>query len=445
MKIINKTALVALMALAAATPAGAQSRHISLDEAVSMSLQNSKQLRISGAKITEADANLRQAKDGRLPNVTVSGTYLRLANPDIDLKIKTGSGSGNPDAKSTPDVNQAAYGIANASYPLFAGFRIQSGIESAKYLAQAARLDADNDRQGVIINAIGAYANLYKATEAVRLVKQNLSQSQQRVKDFSSLEQNGLMARNDLLKAQLQQSNVELSLLDAENNLRITNINMNLMLGLPESTELSVDSAFSYAADDRSMEDWEGLAIQSRKDAAALVLRAKSAEQGIRNAKSEAYPTIALTGGYIGAYVPNVITIKDAINAGIGVQYNLGSLWKNNTQLTQARARLLEVQSNQSLLEDNIRVQVTQAYQNFLLSKKKIYVYEKAVEQAQENYRIVNNKYGNSLATATEVLDADVASLQAQLNYALSKADAAVAYQRLLQATGTIAAGNATR
>ena len=96
-------------------------------------------------------------------------------------------------------------------------------------------------------------------------------------------------------------------------------------------------------------------------------------------------------------------------------------------------------------MNDNVRLQVTQAYENYLLSQKKIDVYSKAVEQAQENYRITNNKYTNSLATTTDLLDADVAQLQAELNYQFSKADAAVSYNKLLQTAGQLSAGAATK
>ncbi len=72
-------------------------------------------------------------------------------------------------------------------------------------------------------------------------MKENLEQSRQRDKEFSSLEQNGILARNDLLKVQLQTSNIELSLADAESNWRLANINIDIMLGLPEKTNIVQD------------------------------------------------------------------------------------------------------------------------------------------------------------------------------------------------------------
>jgi outer membrane protein TolC len=240
------------------------------------------------------------------------------------------------------------------------------------------------------------------------------------------------------LKAQLQASNVELSLLEAENNLHITNENMDLMLGLSEDTQIEPDSTFPSDIKQRTLVDWENAAFLNRRDAASLAYRTKAAEQGIRAAKGDYYPSIAVTAGYIGAYVPNVITIKDAVNAGIGLRYSPSSLWKNGSKVAEAKARVAELQANQGQLEDAIRLQTTQAYEAYLLSEKKIEVYRTAVTQAEENYRIVYNKNINSLATTTEVLDADVAQLQAKLNYAFARADAAVTYQKLLQTTGLL-------
>jgi outer membrane protein TolC len=65
-------------------------------------------------------------------------------------------------------------------------------------------------------------------------------------------------------------------------------------------------------------------------------------------------------------------------------------------------------------------------------------VYKKAVDQANENYRITKDKFDNSLVTTTDLLEADVAQLQAQLSSLLSKADALVAYKKLQQTAGVL-------
>lgn len=418
----------------------AQSRKaIALNEAIELSIKNSKQLKLSQAKVAEATNAVRTASDRQLPEVSVSGSYLRVNQPNVDMKMKSDGNNGGNEG-GMPKVDQAAYGMASLSVPIFSGFMIQSAKESARYLAQAAKLDADKDREEVIENTIAAYSNLYKATAAVNLVKENLRQSQQRVNDFVNMEKNGLLARNDLLKSQLQHSNIEVSLTQAESDLKVARINMNIMLGLPDETELDLDttSFLSQSAEGKGVADWEQLAQQQRKDAAALQAREKAATAGIRSAKGEYFPSLAFTGGYVGIYVPNVITVTNAVNAGIGLKYNLSTLWKAGSRVNDAKIKLQQVQANEEMLTDAIHLQVNQAYENYVVSRKKIDMYEKAIEQADENYRITKNKHTNSLATTTDLLEADVAELQAKLNYTFAKADAVVAYNKLLQSAGVL-------
>jgi len=355
------------------------------------------------------------------------------------MKIK-GNGSGTGEPAESPKPSQAAYATANVTMPLFSGFRLKYGIESAKYLEQAARLDAEDDKEAIILNTIEAYNNLYKAKEAVDLVDESLTSARQRVNQFSSLEKNGLLPRNELLKAQLQASNTELSLLDAQSNWQVATVNMNLLLGLPEVNEIMLDStSFQPVADLKTLEEYIQSAITHRHDLEAMEYRKKAAATSVKAIQGEKLPSIALTGGYLALAVPDVLTVTNAINLGLGIQYSISSLWKNKAKVQQARAREQQIQAGEEMMLDGIRLQVNKAYQAYLLSMKKIDVYETAVEQATENFRIINNKYNNSLATTTELLEADVAQLQSKMNYAFAKSDAVVAYKQLLQSAGLLA------
>jgi outer membrane protein TolC len=85
-----------------------------------------------------------------------------------------------------------------------------------------------------------------------------------------------------------------------------------------------------------------------------------------------------------------------------------------------------------------VRLQVNQDYQNYLSGQKKIEVYTKALTLAVENYRITKNKYDNNLVSTTDLLDADVAQMQARLNLTLSKIEVMTAYNKLLHTAGLL-------
>ncbi|HRI19837.1 MAG TPA: TolC family protein [Panacibacter sp.] len=440
-QIVYKLVFIPLLLLLLQTQAQ-EVKTITLNEAIGLSIKNSKQLKLSKARIDEAIAATKEATERKLPDASISGSYLRIAKPTINYKTGGGSSDtsgGGGGTAATPTINQALYGMANLSLPLYSGLKIRYGIESAKYLEQATMLDADNDKQGIILNTIAAYINLFKANAATKLVEENLEQSRKRDTDFSNLEKNGLLARNDLLKAQLQTSNIELALLDAQNSIQLATVNMNLMLGLPETTKLLPDSAsIQQAGELKTIEEYEQLAAQNRNDVKALGYREKAADAAVKAAKGNYYPSIALTGGYVAADIPSFLTVTNALNIGIGVKYSLSSLWKTKSKIEQAQAQQQQLQASGDMLTDEIHLSINKAYQGYASGLKKIEVYNKAVEQATENYRISKNKYDNSLLLLTDLLDADVAQLQAKLNLTLAKADVVLSYQTLLQKAGML-------
>lgn len=408
-------------------------RKISLEEAIDLSIKNSKPLKAAQARIQQATANTTISKQKQLPDLSISGGYLRVTQPNI-VQAHPPSTPGTPIS-----VDQVAYGMANLSLPVYAGMKIQYGIKSAEFLEKAALLDADQDKEAVILNTIDAFSNLYKAKANLRVIQQNLAQSKSRDADFANLEKNGLLARNDKLKALLQTANIELTLADVENNLKVTMVNMNIMLGLPEETTLMPDSASLVEPGVvKSIQDYEQLALQNRKDMQAIGYRKQASEAGIKTAKSDYFPSLSLTGGYVALDVPNFITITNAFTFGVGLKYSVSSLWKTNAYVTQAKAKLAEVQANEEELNENIRRQINQAYEALLTAEKKIEVSQVAIENGKENYKIVKNKYDNSLLTVTDLLDANVLMLQSQISLELAKADAIVAYNVLLERAGIL-------
>jgi outer membrane protein TolC len=113
-------------------------------------------------------------------------------------------------------------------------------------------------------------------------------------------------------------------------------------------------------------------------------------------------------------------------------------LYKNGAKVRQAQAEEKILEVTKENLDDNIRMQIFQAYNNYSESLKKIEVYKVAIVQAEENYRVTKNKYDNGLETTTNLLDADVALRQTRINFEYARADAAVAYNKIYETVGTL-------
>jgi len=246
---------------------------------------------------------------------------------------------------------------------------------------------------------------------------------------------NGLMARNDLLKAQLQGSNIQLSMDNAQKNFNVINYQLVTLLKLPENTIVDIDIE---AVKNDMVLNRNASVEAKRSDFEALSFQQKAAEANVKASQSGYYPSIALMGGYIAFDLKNVLTVTNAMNFGVGVNYDLSNIFKNGKEVKLAKSKAEQAKTAVSMMNDKIKEEVQQAQENYNLSEKQNAVYKQAVEQAAENYRIVKDKYDNSLSTTNDLLEADTQQLQTKINLALSQADIALKYYQLQFASGKL-------
>lgn len=436
---INFTVVVLLLSAGfILNPSFGFSQHkdqLTLSDAIQQGLNYNKNIVIGKAKIVEASAQVQAAKDAKLPGLSISSSYLRLTHANIDIQ-KSGNNTNPPSANPSP--NSALYGIANASLPLYTGGKLKYNMKRANLLQKASELDLQTTREAVEYNVLLAYANVYITSKLINIIKENYSSSISRDSTLSRLEQNGIIARNDLLKAKLHTSELQIKLLEARSNHELAISQLNILLGHNENDSLEIDENFSTTLPAiLPYENYLSTAMQNRADLQASDVRILASGTGIKLAKTEAYPNLALTGGYIAADIPGVLKITNAINIGLGLQYNLSSIWKKNTALSIAQAVETESLANKEIVNDNIKSALITDYRAYILSTQKIALYDQTLEQANENYRITKNKYDNNLSSVNDLLDAEAYVTQSKINKTLAAADEFIKYKKLLLTTGT--------
>ena len=333
---------------------------------------------------------------------------------------------------------------ASLSETIFSGFRLKYAMASQKYLQQAASLDAQKDSDEIAFAIVNAFYNIYKLNQSQKVVADNLKETQSHLNDVNNWEKNGIATHNEVLKWELQQSNVELTELDLENNLNVANYNMNLMLGLNGDVKIDVDSASLFSNKElNSMEEYQKQASSNRGDLMAMDLRNKSLLNALKVSKNGYYPTVAVGANYYynrpnSRIFPVTDEFKNTWDAGVTLSFDITNLYTNRHTIEEAKANADQVEQQKNILRDGIKMEVNQNYLTYLQSKKKIDVLTKSVIQAEENNRITNNKYKNQLVLQSELADADNALLQTKINLILAKADAEIAYYKLLKSIGTI-------
>lgn len=417
-----------------ATAADAQERtSLTLDEAVHLAWTKSNEVNLADSKVNSSKYELQSKKNSQYPDLKLSGQYQHFLEPNVDIKFGE-SGSGT----AFPSGNQLLIGQLSASLPVFAGFKMQNNIKISENLYQAETATALQTKEEIAMRVVNYYASLYKAQKTLELLKENQKQAEQRVKDFTEMEKNGIIPRNDLLKAQLQVSKIQLSIDDMNKNLNVVNHYLVSLLKLPSEAKLKINESDFANFQTNNVPTDEKLALENRKDLKAVDYQEKATEANIKMAKSTYYPSVSLVGGYANLALENVITVQNAINFGVGISYDLSGILKHNSSIKMAESKSQETKNYKEILTDNIKVQVKKAIEEYDLALKQKEVYIEAATQSLENYRIVKDKYDNGLSDTNDLLEADVEQLGSKINNALARANVIQKYYELLSATGQL-------
>ncbi len=416
-----------------------EKKQLTLDEAITLAVTKSTEAGLADTKVATSKFDLESTKNNQYPDFKVSGQYMRITDPSVKLRLPLGGEPAEGESTtSSPSVNQIMFAQASLSVPLFSGFKIKNSIDASENLYQAQTFTAANTKEQLAMQAVLLYVNLYKAQESVELIKENLKSANQRVTDFTAMEENGLLARNDFLKAQLQVTNIQATLDDAITKESKINYQLVTLLKLPEGTRLMPSDAYFKNAGGITPSITQSDAITQRKDLESLRWQQKASEANVKIAKGDYYPSIAFSAGYVALDIQNVVRVTNAMNFGVGVSYDLAGIFKNGKKVKAAQSRALEVKQELEIQTDRVKVQVQESLENYNLSIKQNKSYTDAVAQSTENYRIVKDKYDNGLVDTNDLLEADVQQLQAKINEAFSKADITQRYYELLNASGKL-------
>lgn len=410
-----------------------ETRPITLKQAIEGGLQHSKSIQAAAAATQTSTQRVKSAKNAQYPSVNISTEYLHLfTNTNIDLKIPlpNSESSGGTDKVSPSHL---LIGQANASLPLFHGFKIRNAIKQSEYAVELSKISETASKEDAVWQTINLYFGLYKTQQSIAVLNENLSRAKQRVRDFQNFLDNGIIARNDLLRAKLQTSNVELSLEETKTTYKNLNYRLNLLIGLPENTVIAVEQAKELPLLPVSNAEFN-----NRKDIQILEERSKMTKNGIRLARAGYYPSLGISAGYMALDLDQVAKVTNATNVGVALKYDLTSIFKNRAEVKIAKSQDLENDFQIELLADKAKVETQEAYNKYVLALKKNEVITDALEQANENFRIVKDKYDNGLADTDDLLEADIQQLQAQINQVLGEVDEQLSIYEYAFTTGNL-------
>jgi len=435
-----KAILVMILVLLLAHCTFAQSgeeRVISIDSIFILVERNSTQLKMSETKVETAKQAVSIAGNIRLPSVDIGFSALYLGNGTIlDRNFSNSQNAPMPHFGSNFSIE--------ASYLVFAGGAVLNSIAKAELESQIAELAHKKNLSDMRFLVAGYYLDLYKLQNQRRVFLKNIEQTEVLIQQISAKQTEGMALVNDLTRYELMLQNLKLALTEIENNISIINQHLVITLGLPKETAIAADTTIqNRELVPISQEELMQIAVQNRPGLQMAAIYKSITEKQVKLAKANYYPSLAIVAvdnlnGPITIEVPPINKNFNYWYVGFGLKYNLASLYKSSKEVRLAKSSRSTASYAQTLELEYTQTAVFTARTKFLESFEKLRTYEKTFQLARENYTVVNNRYLNDLVLITEMLDASITKLNAELQVVNANLNVIYNHFMLLREIGTL-------
>ncbi|MGQ0647182.1 MAG: TolC family protein [Gemmatimonadaceae bacterium] len=447
--------MAALLAASSLPAQHGDSLRLTIEDAVRRAVRESDEARVARAQIEVTEAQITTARAAGLPQMRLSSSYsqvLRNARAEIV-------------GQSIFGQNYNYTGNVNISQVLFQGGRVFAGSRAAGDARRAATLTRAETEAFVAVDVQRAYLTVQLNQELVQIQQRNFELAADRVALVERLEAAGRSSRFDVLRARVERTNLEPTLLQARNVLELAEIELRRVLNIPADQPVLLtsflDTAGLHAAARTVTADSTSNPVRSSERAAVSTLDAR--REGIRVARADLMPTITtfFQTGYTAlpsnngfptvwgrtshAFCPpgSAPTRICQNNGWFGDRsFGLQVAWplfdglrtKGNIDLAQAQVKLAQLQVDQE--RERVGVERARAWAEFRRAESSFEAQRANADQAEEAYRIAALRFERGLSTQLEVSDAQLALLTARTNAARASTEFYLATAELARARG---------
>jgi outer membrane protein TolC len=412
---------LAVPLLVGAGSADAQSpgQVLTLEQAIALALEHNHQIGVADAVIVQAEARTDEAEAGMYPRIDLWETFMRTTNPVYVFGNKLGQGSFTLedfqlDALNSPDPYNNWNTRFSVTQPVWTGGRISRHVEAAELGHEAALAQRERTRQAVIHQAVEAFTGAVVADRHLRVAEEGLRTAQAHVALVETMRSAGLVVESDVLQARLRESEVEEMVIRAKTAIDIAHAALNMTMGRDLDTPFSLPETVDVPeVPDDDLHELIDEAMLSRPDLSAARSQMAAAGKMVDAARAEIWPTVGFSGSF-------EMNDKDFIGAE-GTNWTLvGALqWSifdgaRSARVRQKTAEQLQAERSTKLLEQSISLQVREAFLERGAAAQRLEQARLSMDLAEENIRIVENRYREGLTTLIELLDAQTALTQAR-------------------------------
>jgi outer membrane protein len=383
-----------------------QDKKWSLTECIEQALQENTAINQKKLANTVSELTLEQSKASRIPTLSGSTSqgfnFGRSLDPYTNTYIAQNIASNNFSLSS--NLN------------LFTGFQTTNTIKKNELDLKAGTLDLEKTRKDVTLNVTLAYLQILFAYEQVENAKSQVESTQSQVDKTEILVNAGTLPIGNLYAVQSQLSTDKYSLVNAENQLSISKVNLMQLMELPvdpafdvirpnlgniifsTSTETAPDSIYSKA-------------LRVQPDVASSEIKVTSAETNLKISKAAMYPRLSISAGISSAYSDQrQRTFDEQLNDNFSQSVRLSlsvpifNQKQVSTSIQKSRVNVLSSQLNAQDAKNQLRKNIEQAYNDMIAAQHNYDAVQNQLVSTETSYNDSKRKYELGMITATDYL-----------------------------------------
>lgn len=392
----------------------------SLEDCIQIALKNNPAIISSSYTVDESAVRIDEARSGYFPSININSSFDR---------------SSNKGAITSPYNNYNA-GVS-ARYYLFQGLKTDATVNAANSNYQASNYQNEVNKQDLILKITQGYYRMLQAERFIESADKTIERAKLFLDYANAKFKSGLASRSDILKAEVELSNSNLTLIKAKNDFLSAKGNLNLLLGLSADSPISIIDDLAIIEQNQLQEfnELNKQAYQNRPELKKFREQLNVQKSSIQIAKSDFFPTLSADASYNYGGT-EISSLKENWFYGLTLSIPLFSGFSTKARVAEEEIALKGLEKQFEWLSQQVNLDVWNAYLNIKETDERIINAKTFLENAKENMKIAEGQYREGMGSMIEVIDAQTNYVIAEQTFIQSLADYKIAVASLKRATG---------
>lgn len=413
---------------------------LTLEKIWTIAARQNRQLQLADLSLKESHISIQEARDKRLPNLSIAGNY------SLNSKFLVYDKGLFSKPQDVP-VSGYGYGFGyGLDFNLYSGGREKRNINMKEEEQHRRQIEFELQEDNVKYMIATVYYDLYKYLQFQDFISAEIATEKKQLTTIHSLHKNGVVLKSDVLRTSVKLSQLELSFSGLAKKIELTKQHLNILMGRNEEEPLEIPYKDTVNLEDikqSGYSDYVALALHQSPAFKIASSDIKLGELNVSQAKSALLPKISLYSNY--NYTYPQVSFYPYSNApwsygqtGVRMQFSIDHLYKSKHSIAHARNLHDQQKEKANIKKDDISIQVKEAYLQQKQALESVATAEENIAQSTETVRVISNSYLHQESLLTDLLDAENVLLEAKFNLIAAQVNLKLSHIRLLAITGIL-------